>query len=580
MKAMEPPARPGALRRWGPLAAVLAALALVATLVLATDRPDDEVASGPSDGGPTTAAPGGGTADLPEGVVPFSVAEDQGIAGDIDWGDRCDTDAGQLAMPLTPPPECFAPFEGDNGGATATGVTGDKIRVVVFQSQANDPVLSFIYKQIGLTDTNEKSLATYEGFSQMFQQYYETYGREVEIVPYTASGALSDPVAATADAETIARDLQPFVVIGGPLLGRAFAETLAANQVMCIGCAPASMNSFYEENSPYIWGVIDKSLDQGALMLSQYIGNRLAGLKAEYGGADVKDRERRFGLVHLSLTQDDEAAVANLEERLAEYGVTLTDRASYTDPLSLAGQAREILTRMRDKGVTTILFVGDPLAPQTLTENATQQGYFPEWLLGAGLLTDSTLFGRTYDQQQWAHAFGPSNLIARMNPNVAGGGYVYQWFWGEPMPAKQGLLQAPPLQMLYGALQLAGPELTQQSFVEAVTTLRIVPGNVLSPQVSWGERDVWPWPDYNGFDDQTETWWDPDATGVDEIGQEGTGMLTYANGGRRYLPGEWPDEPATVFGDDPDPVTVYQDVPPGIDQPDYEPLPRPGPPPG
>ena len=45
--------------------------------------------------------------------------------------------------------------------------------------------------------------------------------------------------------------------------------------------------------------------------------------------------------------------------------------------------------------------------------------------------------------------------------------------------------------------------------------------------------------DYYGIDDFTEVWWDPTATGPDEIRKEGTGMCRFVDGGKRYLPGEW-----------------------------------------
>ena len=48
--------------------------------------------------------------------------------------------------------------------------------------------------------------------------------------------------------------------------------------------------------------------------------------------------------------------------------------------------------------------------PIYLTQAATAQGYFPEWLVSGTVLTDSTVMGRQYDQRQWAHAFGLSVL--------------------------------------------------------------------------------------------------------------------------------------------------------------------------
>ena len=34
--------------------------------------------------------------------------------------------------------------------------------------------------------------------------------------------------------------------------------------------------------------------------------------------------------------------------------------------------------------------------------------------------------------------------------------------------------------------------------------------------------------------------------GVDETGGEASGLWAYVEGGRRYLPGEWPDSPPRV----------------------------------
>jgi hypothetical protein len=56
------------------------------------------------------------------------------------------------------------------------------------------------------------------------------------------------------------------------------------------------------------------------------------------------------------------------------------------------------------------VFLGDPIMPIYLTKAATDQNYFPEWIITGTVLTDTTVFGRLYDQKQWAHAFGISSL--------------------------------------------------------------------------------------------------------------------------------------------------------------------------
>ncbi len=73
--------------------------------------------------------------------------------------------------------------------------------------------------------------------------------------------------------------------------------------------------------------------------------------------------------------------------------------------------------------------------------------------------------------------------------------------------------------------------------------------------------------DYQGVDDGTIIWWDPTATGPDEIRKDGTGMYQYVDGGKRYLPGEWPTE-SKLF--DPNgAVAIYEVAPPGEEPPQY-----------
>ncbi|MFZ4519717.1 MAG: ABC transporter substrate-binding protein [Microthrixaceae bacterium] len=572
MKAMGPEdagTSSSAMRKWGPLAAIVVVLAVVAG-VLVFGR--DSGGGGRAADAPATTTAGRPTdTQLPEGVVSYSSAKEKGTASSIDWGARCDTSTGRLALPLSPPPECFQPFTGDNGGATETGVSADSITVVVYLNQPNDPILNFIYRQIGNTDTPDKIWQTYQGFNELFRTYYETYGRKVELVRYNATGNIQDPVAATSDAETIARDLKPYAVLGGPSLTEAFGDTLAANKVLCISCTPGQPNEWYEQRGPYVWDIA-KNTDQNSIMVAEYVGKRLAGGKAQYGGDEVKNQARKLGLVYLAATPKAQELNQRFLKRLADYGVELTESASYTDPIALSGQARDVMARMKSKGVTTVLFAGDPLAPQTLTENATQQDYFPEWVITGTALVDTTLFGRTYDQAQWRHAFGPSNLFARTSPDVAGAGYLYRWYYGTPPPAQQAALVTPNLQLLYGVLQGAGPKLTHDMFRTVIFNSPIIASTVISPQISWGERGIWPGIDYAGLDDQTEVWWNATATGQDEIGNTGTGMWSYADGGKRYLPGQWPKGEPQLFGNAKNSVTLYTTLPPGITLPQYTPI--------
>lgn len=565
-----PPLSP--FTKYGPLA--LMCVALLALLALA--------ATGGVDGSDVVAAPESTTvangrsddayANLPDGVEVFARARAEGRAGDIDWGERCDTSTGKVKLPLWPQPDCFKPFEGENGGVTETGVDEESIKVVVYLPQKDDPVLKFIYAQIGNNDTPDQSFATFEGFVEIFNRYYETYGRKVQLIRYDATGPISDPTAATADAETIARDIRPFFVIGGPNLTNAFADTLARNQIACIGCTPPQPAAWYDERSPYVWDVA-RNADQASQQVGEYIGRRLAGRPAVFAGdAAMHTRERVFGYVHVVSSDSSQ----ELEDRFTamlrdEYDTEFATIQTYGLPTELAGSGKDIITRLKEAGVTTVLFTGDPLGPQTLTRIATQQEYFPEWVLGQTVLVDTAVFSRTYDQRQWAHAFGPSGLFARTAPSAAGAGFLYEWYFDEPPPARGVALIIGPLQVIFGAVQGVGPNLTHERFRAAIFAAPIIPSTSVTPQVSFGNHGYFPVTDYSAVDDFTEVWWDADAVGPDEIGNEGRGLWRYVSGGKRWLPGELPDEAPNVF--DPEgSVLIYDEPPAGAELPAYEPL--------
>jgi hypothetical protein len=564
----------GAAKRIIPIVVVLAVIAAVVVAIVVSSGSDDDDSASETTQVETGALTSADAVLLPP-ALSFAKAKAEGNEGDIDWGERCDTAKGLIALPLFPQQQCFAPFDGsDNGGETTPGVTGDTIKVVVYLTQENDPVLKFIYSQIDNDDTPDQAWATYQAYNDMFSKYYETYGRKVELVRFDATGNISDAVAATADAETIANDIRPFMVLNGPLLTDAFADTLAANEVMCVTCGPEQSDEWYDERAPYVWSIA-KTARQNLMLVEEYIGKRLAGDPAVHAGDPVlQDKERVFGYVALqssdSSKKNREEFQANLKE---DYDVEFAQVETYASPTDLAGTGRELIARLKEAGVTSVVFNGDPLAPQTLTKVATEQNYFPEWIITGSVLVDTAAFSRTYDQRQWSHAFGPSNLFARVDPTAAGALYLHQWYYGEAAPADQSApVILPNLQFIYNPLQGMGTEVSPQNFEKVLFGAPIIPSTPVTPQISYGNRGIWPSVDRAALDDQTEVWWDPKATGPDELTREGTGLWRFVDGGKRYLPGEWTDEKPNVFVED-GTVTIY-DQPPEearIDA-DYTPL--------
>lgn len=557
-----------ALKKWGPIAAIVAVIAVVVIVITTSGGGDsdsgDAVSSGDSVSEtvtPDTAGDGSWTYPLS-----YPQAEEMGIEDTIEWGERCDTERGRLAVVDFFAPFCMAPFEGDNGGATSTGVTAETITIVHYQGPDNDPIIGYITDAVKVDDTNAQEFDTVANLLPYYEQFYEFYGRKVEIVRYESTGLATDEVTARADAQRIVEEYKPFAVIGGPALTNAFADELAARNVTCISCGGGS-SAWYAERDPYVWG-IDGGAAQKQVHVAEFIGKQLAGKPAVHAGDEFVDTVRKFGLVYVEGSSESKILADQMVERLDAVGARPAEVLPYVlDPGSIQQTASQIIAKLKASGVTTVILSTDPVAPRDFTREATAQEYFPEWIVAAATLTDTTAFGRSYDQQQWAHAFGVTSLAVRLNPDISGIYSVYKWFTGEEPPAGDSMgVFMPPFQLLFSALQSTGPNLTSENLAAAIRSFQTDKA-ISQPWLSWGDHDIWDEPDYNGIDDATLFWWDPEAEGPDEIRKVGKGMIVYVDGGKRYLPGEWGDEDRLFVKDGG--VSIYDAPPEGEEPPSY-----------
>ncbi len=258
-----------------------------------------------------------------------------------------------------------------------------------------------------------------QGYVDMFNEYAETYGRTVEIVELEGSGPPNDDVAARADAVRVDEELDAFMVWGGPILTDAFADELAARQIPCISCQTGEPDQFAADRAPYNI-TVGQSPDQARAHLVEWLSKQVAGRTADFAGEDLQSQERVFGT--LFLESDEDAAAQNqiTQDMLAEEGIEIAESVAYQlDPARLQEQAAAAIARFKSAGVTSIIFSGDPIAPGTFTVEATAQDYFPEWIITGSALVDTTAAARSFDQEQWSHAFGISPLSARVSPEVS-----------------------------------------------------------------------------------------------------------------------------------------------------------------
>src|SRR5438874_2628722 len=537
------------LRRYGPLVAIVVIAAVVGAVVLLTSGGDNKK---------QTVA--GGEGNAPTGAISFSQAKKKGL--DVEFSKWCDKSTGRIAMPYFFRPECYANVK-DNGGATAQGVTKDAIKVVVYLGEEHDPIIDFITAAIKNNDTTEQVKETYLGYDAIFGSLYQTYGRKVQIEFVQGTGTIVDEVAARADAQrAIAK--RPFIVWGGPAGTSAWADELAANKVICLSCTGGAFNDWWEQRDPYAMSVIPSG-EQVALILSEFVEKQLAGRKAVFAGDRAfQARDRKFGAVYAESGAESARLAGLFKDTLAAKGVQLAEQIPYTiDPARLQEQGAAMIGRLKAAGVTTVFFTGDPIAPRTFTEEATRQEYFPEWVINGSILTDVAAFGRTYDQRQWAHAFGITAGAARVRDENGGQIWkLHEWYHGKPPAAKDTyvVLWFQPA-VFYAALQ---------TFRDGLFGGRPTQHAITQVSVSWGRHGIWPKVDYNGVDDFTLLWWDPQAEGPDEIRKPGKGLYQYVDGGKRYLLGQFPRAAPKMF-DRAGAVALYPDIPAAERPPDYPP---------
>ncbi|MCB0976231.1 MAG: hypothetical protein KDB02_02120 [Acidimicrobiales bacterium] len=573
------PQRPK-LVRTGPsvlLVAVLVGAALVATI------------NGRST--PTTEVKGPPLAEIrrypddPNLPITYEEARKAGTIADYDWGDRCDTTRryddtdktlARLAIPSTYAPPCVPVWGGkkpwvsrggktftDNGGSTARGVTAKTIKVVFYQAAEQD--IAKQLQQFGVQDSDEVTLEGVKDLIAMGNGLYETYGRRVELIPFQATGDGRSPSAAKADAVKVA-EMGAFASIGGPSQTTAYQHELARQGVLCIACGYAATDDVLNVDAPYAWGYL-ATPDQILFGTFGFGTNLLYGQKATFAGDPaMRRRTRKFGIVHYE--QDPpifgplkSAAIA----KYAKLGISVDPIIQYVlDPNSLNSQAQAIIGRLKRDKVTSVVFLGDPLMPRLLTQQATRQDYFPEWLFTGTAFTDTTSVARLYDRRQMAHAFGASSAPARTTPSASESWKLYRWWFGHDPTAKRTMVVWDPVvQILFLGIHMAGPDLRAETFAgglfrypptgathtEKLNPLDLYLKGYLSgdttPAISFGFHRGPDEPDFVAIDDFTSVWWDDDVTGPDEAGRKGKGMWQYTGLGLR-MPLDNPKIPAGV----------------------------------
>ena len=498
------------------------------------------------------------------------------VKGGISYDANCDMARMRIKIPTVYAAPCMPVYTPPNPGATYQGVTADTITVVHYTPKT-DPATQAVLQGAGANDSPEQVNQDYDDWVTFFQHHIQTWGRKVKLIHFQGNAPSTDDAAGKADAIKVAKEYKAYLSLGS--LNDAYVNELVADKVPCI-CTVTLPNSFYLSRAPYVWGTGLPDEMQAYLMRAEMIGKQIAfengqPAKAKYAGdATLQLKERSFGLIWFNTGQNAYGPGEKFfEQELAKYNVHFKDTASYIFDTNSAQQTSDtIMSKFASEGITSVVFVGDPIYPVFYTEAASKQNYHPEWINTGSALTDTTFFARAYDKSQWNHNFGLSLLTARI-PRAQGDPwhlYTWQFKHDPPAVASNGVI-FPSMEILFDGISLAGPTLNPQTFKQGLFSYPKTPAQagITNPLISWG-RQVWPWDDYNLSDDSTEIWWDNTAQGPDELDKQGVGMYRYIDMGKRYLPGQFPSAPFKAF-DMANTVTIYNDRPAQDKPPDYGP---------
>jgi hypothetical protein len=427
----------------------------------------------------------------------------EGTAGVAVTGVRCGPGVRQFAWSAYAPP-CVPAWHGDNGGATAPGVTATTITLTYRLSySAQQSALNAVGGDAVPQDAAYVAdLRTYVAY---FNREFELYGRHVVLKTFQGQGDYvaedqgQDLAAAQADAVT-ARDLGAFGDVTFLLTSSIpYEEDLAAEHVISFSPTGDS-HRWFAAYRPYeysIWA-------SGTKIAASYVDTvceRMAHLPAVFAGsATLRGRTRVFGL--LTPDSPDYLHVGDeVASGLASCGAGLAKREAYPiDEAQMEQVAVSAVAQLRAKGVTTVLCLCDPVFPVFLTQAADQQGYHPEWLVPNYLDPAARLPA----QDQWSHAISvdgwpmpsasssePDQVYARADPGHA--------------PAEQYAMVAYyTLLEVFDGLQMAGPHLTPESFAAGLAAL---------PALGPGQLGTWSFgPDrFTAPATTLLEWWDPGA---------------------------------------------------------------------
>lgn len=435
----------------------------------------------------------------------------------------------QIEDPQSPP--CIAFWQGDNGGATAQGVTRDEVRIVVPTAQ------------------NANVLRQIQALERFFNNRFQFYGRRMRLLISRTDGGASDAPGQKAHAADDAKRFKPFAASNYfNSLGYWYQQEIGRRGVLYASVA----GGYSQATLPRTVYTYLMTAEEMFPIIGEWICRRLAGQSAQHSGDPrFQTRKRVFG-VYIQTAPEDDTSLKPLLDEMRSCGASPAYASknevgvSGGDP----GTANAMILKMQQAGVTSIVCLCQLFNFAVIQSAASNQGYYPEWLTSSfgGLDLNGFFKVGGSPPDQLAHTFG-TTTAPRQVPYTD---EPYFWAvreidptWSPAADASatvaSSLISYRSLLILASGIQMAGPILTPQTFAAGLA------------------RTVFPNPDHpnrpgkvsfrggrKGFMlDGAEWWWS--NTAASPFRGDGRGSICYVDHGARHSKGGWPRGPDDVF---------------------------------
>ena len=471
---------------------------------------------GTSGGGGGSTAPSAAVASGGTGGGSFTPVQSSSpnLSGTARTGVKCGSGARQFTWSAYAP-YCVPAFTGNNGGATAPGVTAKTITLTY--RLANSAQQSAIDSLAGAANINQNDLvADMQSYINYFNTQFELYGRKVVLKRVQGQGDYIEEdqgqgLAATqADAVT-AHDMGSFGDVTFALTSsQYYTQDLAAEHVISFSSIGMSQQ-WFEQYAPYEYSVQSATGTNSTQATTDIVCARMANLPAIFAGNTLMTKTKRvFGVIYPQ-TPVYQSEVNQWEPALAKQcGVHVAKTIGYSiNVADYEAESASAMAQLNAAHVTTILCACDPIADIFLSQAADNQQYYPEWV--ASYFGDP--IGRNYDQVEPYKVFEqayPGKQPAEVPPSSPR--YYYVPYY--------------TLMQVFDALQAAGPDLTPNTFEQGMFSLpSSAPGDYIGGQWKFGPGVFDPITSYS------LAWWNPNA--VSEF--DGTkGAYQWCNAGQTY----------------------------------------------